>query len=130
MLPTATQWPIAKPIVRGTNPPSTAPARDRQTAAFIAVLKGVMADARKLTFPLRDVVQIVCVVLAIATAVWAIEGKVQQLAERIQDNQHLQDERLSYMRDTIQDLKKRQELTEIELRDLKDMVVRIEAKGR
>jgi len=89
-----------------------------------------MADARKLTFPLRDVVQIVCVVLAIATAVWAIEGKVQQLAERIQDNQHLQDERLSYMRDTIQDLKKRQELTEIELRDLKDMVVRIEAKGR
>jgi uncharacterized Ntn-hydrolase superfamily protein len=62
--------------------------------------------------------------------VWAIEGKVQQLAERIQDNQRLQDERLSYMRDTIQDLKKRQELTEIELRDLKDMVVRIEAKGR
>lgn len=127
-------WTDAQPSVPDANQPPAAPARDRWPAAFTQLI-GAMNDARKLTFPLRDVILIAVGAVTVSGAVWTAEtglrNQVQSVSDKMDLQQKLDDERLEHMRETISDMRKRQELTEIEVRDLKEIVIRIEAqKGR
>lgn len=91
----------------------------------------------RLRFPLREVIMVVSVTLAASGSMWAVtyglRSDVRDVLTRMDDQKtieaekaKLQDERMQNLRESIMDMKRRQELQQYEIQNLKEMIL----KGR
>jgi hypothetical protein len=87
-----------------------------------------MADATKLTFPLQLVLVIVVGVLAGWGAAYSLKSDVRDILTRIEYQNKLQDQRMTSFGDTINDMKRRQELQQYEIAEMQKTLLRLESK--
>jgi len=91
-----------------------------------------MTDARKISFPLQLVILLLSTfasaLLAGVTVTYGIRSDIRDILTRQEMGQQIQNERLNTMHETILEYKKRQELMEIEIRNLTVSVNDMKAK--
>lgn len=93
-------------------------------------------ETRTLTFPLDTVIRVLVVSIGVAGTFWlttsGLRSDVRDILTQMQSEsekrtlqEKLVDERMSTMRETVNDLKRRLELTQYELSAVKELVIKL-----
>lgn len=87
-------------------------------------------DGMRISFPIPYVAAIVAAFLAIAGTMWALRSDVRDILTRMELQAKLQEERASSMRESLEAMKRRQELQQYELQALKQAITLMEKGTR
>lgn len=94
---------------------------------------------RNITFPLDTVIRVFVICLGVAGTFWVTTGglrsdvrdiltQMKAESEIRKQQEKLVEERMSTMRETVNDLRRRLELTQIQVGDLREMILKLPQK--
>jgi hypothetical protein len=94
----------------------------QHNAARIEKLETAPLDATKLVLNSKVVVSMLILALGIAASVWGLRSGISDLASKLDTAYKLQEMQNATMKTSLDDMKRRQELQQYEIQNLKDIV--------
>lgn len=87
-------------------------------------------DGLRISFPLPYVFIIVGAFLAAAGGIWTLRSDVRDILTRMELQAKLQDERADSLRESVESMKRRQELQQYEIQGLKEAITTMQKGTR